>query len=209
MDLSGSESSYNPILHPNQERGDFRYKRIHSGCAKYLHRFDELIMKPIFIYKYERNMQKKSKEFFDLFMKQGDEIENEFKLENRKISREETIARAVMLEDGRKSAVGTDHGKGSNAGFSYISRQFTKTKRRVTIAKKVKEQGNAKYGYNIQDSEQAARMTFSEDAEAKLSDLKKEKHAQFGDQSSSSSEEAEKKKAAMVNSEFNNEQNMN
>ena len=76
VDLSGSDSSYQAILHPNQERK--QYKRLHTGCAKYLHRFDELIMKPIFIYKYEKNMQKKSKEFFNLFMKQGNEIEKEF-----------------------------------------------------------------------------------------------------------------------------------
>jgi len=35
-------------------------------------------MKPLLIYKYERGMQKKSKEFFKLFMNQGDEIENDF-----------------------------------------------------------------------------------------------------------------------------------
>lgn len=35
-------------------------------------------MKPIFIYKYEKNMQKKSKQFFDLFMRNGEDIEQEF-----------------------------------------------------------------------------------------------------------------------------------
>ena len=55
-----------------------RNKKHYKGCAKYFHRFDEMIMKPIFIYRYERHMQKKSKEFFRLFMKQGEEIENEF-----------------------------------------------------------------------------------------------------------------------------------
>lgn len=43
-----------------------------------MHRFDELIMKPLFIYNYERNMQKKSKEFFNLFMKDGIQIEQEY-----------------------------------------------------------------------------------------------------------------------------------
>ena len=56
-----------------------RAKRRYRGCVKYLHRFDELIMKPLFIYKYEKNMQKKSRDFFDLFMNMGEEIENEFK----------------------------------------------------------------------------------------------------------------------------------
>jgi|TARA_B110000285_G_C15112565_1_gene612028 hypothetical protein len=59
VDLSDDESSYHRMLHPNEERT--RARRIHTGCSKYLHRFDELIMKPIFIYKYEKNMQKKSK----------------------------------------------------------------------------------------------------------------------------------------------------
>jgi hypothetical protein len=76
VDLSDDQSSYQQMLHPNEERT--RTRRVHTGCAKYLHRFDELIMKPIFIYKYEKNMQKKSKQFFDLFMKNGDEIEQEF-----------------------------------------------------------------------------------------------------------------------------------
>ena len=37
-----------------------------KGCAFYLHRFDEVIMKPIFIHKYERNRVKTAKEFFEL-----------------------------------------------------------------------------------------------------------------------------------------------
>lgn len=81
-DLSNSDSSYEKMLHPNEDPKKHHGKRIYSGCGKYLHRFDELIMKPIFIYKYEKNMQKKSMEFFELFMKQGDEIEHEFTMEN-------------------------------------------------------------------------------------------------------------------------------
>ena len=76
VDLSQSDSSYHAMLHPNQERK--HHKKMYTGCSKYLHRFDELIMKPIFIYKYEKNMQRKSKEFFNLFMKEGNEIEKEF-----------------------------------------------------------------------------------------------------------------------------------
>ena len=70
------------MLHPNQEKKPHHHHKKHyKGCAKYLHRFDEMIMKPIFIYRYEKNMQKKSKQFFELMMKQGDQIENEFKQE--------------------------------------------------------------------------------------------------------------------------------
>jgi len=84
------------MVHPNEENastqgpltGDKRRKstskKQYTGCSKYLHRFDELIMKPIFIYNYERNMQKKSKEFFNLFMKQGQNIEDEYTHHNVK-----------------------------------------------------------------------------------------------------------------------------
>lgn len=77
VDLSDSDSEYERILHPNEERPD-KTEHHHAGFLKYMNRFDELIMKPIFIYKYEKSMQKKSKEFFNLFMKQGDEIEHDF-----------------------------------------------------------------------------------------------------------------------------------
>lgn len=61
VDLSeeSKDSHNNPLLHPNEEQNDLKPK-FKGSCAKYLYRFDELIMKPIFIYKYERNMQKKS-----------------------------------------------------------------------------------------------------------------------------------------------------
>lgn len=53
-------------------------KHRYKGCAKYLHRFDEMIMKPLFIYRYERKQQKKSQEFFRLFQQGGDEIERDY-----------------------------------------------------------------------------------------------------------------------------------
>jgi len=131
------------MLHPNQE-GTVRYKRIHTGCEKYFHRFDELIMKPIFIYKYEKDMQKKSKEFFTMFMKQGQEIEQEFAQEqitNKQI-REEGLKMAQFEHDFDKvqkpTGVATEYGKASsNAGFSQISRQFTKTRRKMVARKSI------------------------------------------------------------------------
>jgi transposase len=88
IDESSSSESLEQMLHPNQEAGSdkesksatqrYSKKKHYKGCAKYLHRFDEMIMKPVFIYRYERKMQKKSKEFFRVMMKQGEEIENEF-----------------------------------------------------------------------------------------------------------------------------------
>jgi len=59
---------YNHMLHPNEENASASVamgqskkksgheKRKYKGCSRYVHRFDELIMKPIFIYNYERNM---------------------------------------------------------------------------------------------------------------------------------------------------------
>lgn len=72
-DESSDNSSYERMMHPNEENAMEKTKtrRYYTGCLKYLHRFDELIMKPVFIYRYERNMQRKSKDFFNLFMKQG------------------------------------------------------------------------------------------------------------------------------------------
>lgn len=85
FDLSAQESDYEEMLHPNEEKSQLASQkqrvRRYKGCFKYLHRFDELIMKPIFIYKYEKNMQKRSTDFFELFMKQGQAIEQEFKNE--------------------------------------------------------------------------------------------------------------------------------
>jgi hypothetical protein len=76
VDLSGSdESHYSRVLHPNEIKST---RKIYTGCAKYLNRFDELVMKPIFIYKYEKKMQKSSKEFFELFMKKGTEMEQDY-----------------------------------------------------------------------------------------------------------------------------------
>lgn len=74
MDLSASDSEYDRILHPNEENNQAQ-GNVHTGFEKYLHRFDELIMKPLLIYKYEKSMQKKSKDFFKMFMDKGEEIE--------------------------------------------------------------------------------------------------------------------------------------
>ena len=57
-------------------------------------------MKPLFIYNYERNMQKKSKEFFNLFMNQGSQIEQEYTNDqiNNKILREQGVTMAGFQE---------------------------------------------------------------------------------------------------------------
>jgi hypothetical protein len=51
---SDVSSHYSRVLHPNEIKA--KTHKVHSGMEKYFHRFDELIMKPIFIYKYEKSM---------------------------------------------------------------------------------------------------------------------------------------------------------
>ena len=48
------DSDYESVYHPNHNTKTT--KRTYKGCKKYLNRFDEMIMKPIFIYRYERTM---------------------------------------------------------------------------------------------------------------------------------------------------------
>jgi len=61
-------------------------------------------MKPLFIYNYERNMQKKSKEFFNLFMNQGSQIEQEYTNDqiNSKMLREQGVTMAGFQEQSDK-----------------------------------------------------------------------------------------------------------
>jgi hypothetical protein len=83
-------------------------------------------MKPIFIYKYEKNMQKKSKEFFNLFMKQGNEIEMEFQAEgmNEEQIRESGLKMVHFTNDDKhRSSVSSHQGDLRSAtGYSYISK---------------------------------------------------------------------------------------
>jgi hypothetical protein len=67
---SDTKTAYVDVQHPNLAKKQSSHKEPKlRGCAKYLNRFDEMIMKPIFIHKYERNMARQSKDFFELFMK--------------------------------------------------------------------------------------------------------------------------------------------
>lgn len=77
VDMYNSDSSYSDVYHPNDPRCN-KKRHVYTGCAKYLNRFDEMIMRPIFIYRYERSMMKKSREFIKLFMNHGAEIEADF-----------------------------------------------------------------------------------------------------------------------------------
>jgi len=50
-----------------------------GGCTKYLMAFDENIMKPIFIYKYNRKFEKQAEDFYNVFLEQGNSLEKMYK----------------------------------------------------------------------------------------------------------------------------------
>ena len=47
-------------------------KRQFNSCKNCLKRFDDLVMRPFMIYKYENELISKKEEFLNLFMKEGD-----------------------------------------------------------------------------------------------------------------------------------------
>lgn len=130
VDLSDSSSSYQRMLHPNEER-PHHHHHVYTGCIKYLRRFDEVIMKPIFIYKYEKEMQKKSKEFFQLFMKEGSQIEEQYRQEKKEMH-EEGLKMVHFTED-QLHSVNSQSQRGSASHSHFISKQFAKTKKRMSI----------------------------------------------------------------------------
>lgn len=83
-------SEYEEIRHPNERESvhekeenkklshsefkKLRAKRYNS-CAACFKRFDDLIMRPMLIYKYENELVAKKDEFMQLFMKEAEEWE--------------------------------------------------------------------------------------------------------------------------------------
>ena len=60
------------------------------GCAKYLMRFDEFIMKPMFIYKYHKNKAKDAEELYNAIVEEGNTLEAMYK-HNKKAKRPPNI----------------------------------------------------------------------------------------------------------------------
>ena len=82
--LSGSETKHEPIVHYNEEEQQDsseddhedmikgkQKRKYRKGCALYVKRFDELILRPIFIYKYEKDKEARARDFFELFQSEG------------------------------------------------------------------------------------------------------------------------------------------
>lgn len=89
-DLSSKSVSelHAPLIHHNakeeadtsssEEEEKKKKKKKNPTCVDYLRRFDELIMRPVFIYHYEKDMVNRAREFYDLFMHDGDKIEKQY-----------------------------------------------------------------------------------------------------------------------------------
>lgn len=52
-----------------------RKSRAQNSCTRYFQRFDDVIMRPIFIYNYEADMIRRKDEFMELFQKDGQKWE--------------------------------------------------------------------------------------------------------------------------------------
>ena len=79
---------YEEFLHPNmrlsvsdkkdskdrRESVNTRRKRFNS-CKECFRRFEELIMKPFFIYQYDKELISKKADFIDLFLQEADQLE--------------------------------------------------------------------------------------------------------------------------------------
>ena len=74
---SSKDESEVAELHPNF-KSSLTQKKKYKGCKKYLHRCDEMILRPVLIYKYEKQLMKRSKEFFHIYQKKADELEKDF-----------------------------------------------------------------------------------------------------------------------------------
>ena len=68
-----------------QKVSDGQKKKLYKvGCAKYLMRFDEFIMKPMFIYKYHKNKAKDAEELYNAIVEEGNTLEAMYKHNKQK-----------------------------------------------------------------------------------------------------------------------------
>ena len=56
--------------HEDEIQGKVK-KKYRKGCALYVKRLDELIIRPIFIYKYEKDKEARARDFYELFQQDG------------------------------------------------------------------------------------------------------------------------------------------
>ena len=67
-----------PLL-ADEDRTQKKVKPYKVGCARYLQRFDEAIMKPIFIHKYHRQKAQDDVDFYNVMVEDGNHLEAMYK----------------------------------------------------------------------------------------------------------------------------------
>ena len=78
-DKSSEKTSYHTHYHPNKFDQELQYE---SGIAAWISKFDDDVLKPFLIYKYDRTQKMKldkEVEFARLFNRSGEKIEEQFK----------------------------------------------------------------------------------------------------------------------------------
>lgn len=125
------------MLKPNGERHltQSQYakerKRRFNSCAACFKRFDDLIMKPIMIFRYDQELIKKKDEFVELFMKEGEMWEKLYMheepmeaFEDVRSQRGNSVMRHIGSVSQRRSIVGRNtllHSNLSNGGRTAAS----------------------------------------------------------------------------------------
>ncbi len=127
LDTKPAMSLHQPFLHPNAERRTSFYvggtKEVKGTCKYYWKKFDHGIMKPIFIHKFDEINQKKDLEFYEGFMKGGNEWANDYRrigeIRHQTVHREHT-AISVSSEDDSEEE-GPDHLIAASSKMSPLS----------------------------------------------------------------------------------------
>ena len=58
-----------------------RKKKEKGTCAQYIKRFDQLILRPLLIHKFEKDKEARAKEFYEMFLDHGDEVRKMYQKE--------------------------------------------------------------------------------------------------------------------------------
>ena len=72
----GGQTLYDPLLPPHEmvQKAHKKHSKKEPGCMVFIKRFDEYILRPIFIHRYEKDKREKAFEFYDLLMHDGARI---------------------------------------------------------------------------------------------------------------------------------------
>lgn len=67
----------NSVNHSAQSAAQ-KKKNQKGTCGQYIKRFDKLILRPLLIYKYEKDKEARAKEFYEMFLEHGDEVRKQY-----------------------------------------------------------------------------------------------------------------------------------